>query len=197
MYSQKVERITGFVFKDEYPAVDMDGKQYRIHRIVAETFIPNPSGKPEVNHIDGNKQNNNVTNLEWATRLENAVHASTHGLLHSSISDETGKKILKEFEENPKVSYMYLMKKYKCERGAIVHLLKREGKFKKRFRYLEDEEIDQIVYEYLNGNDDAKEIARKHDIHAATVYNCLKRRNINYRRFPNNVRKFEKKTCMN
>ena len=46
-----------------------------IHRLIALTFIENPLNKPQINHIDGNKLNNNVNNLEWVTNLENQQHA--------------------------------------------------------------------------------------------------------------------------
>lgn len=59
---------------------DNVGKRLYIHRLVAEAFCPNPLNKPEVNHIDGNRQNNDSTNLEWVTSSENSYHASHTGL---------------------------------------------------------------------------------------------------------------------
>ena len=51
------------------------GKNFSVHRLVSEAYLPNPFCKPDVNHKDGNKHNNHFTNLEWVTRSENAIHA--------------------------------------------------------------------------------------------------------------------------
>ena len=68
-----------------YPAVRLskDNKQqdYTIHRLVAMTFLPNPENKTQVNHIDGNKYNSRLENLEWVTPSENMQHAVKTGLL--------------------------------------------------------------------------------------------------------------------
>lgn len=73
-------KLKPFKNKKGYLCVDLNSKSFRIHRLVALAFIPNPENKPQVNHIDGNKCNNNVSNLEWCTNSENQLHAFKHNL---------------------------------------------------------------------------------------------------------------------
>lgn len=74
----RIKKMNPWVNKYGYKMVDLikDGKKIhkQVHRLVAQEFIPNPENKPQVNHIDGNKQNNTVSNLEWATASENIAH---------------------------------------------------------------------------------------------------------------------------
>ncbi|MDT2485744.1 MULTISPECIES: NUMOD4 domain-containing protein [Enterococcus] len=60
--------------------VDKKQSKKLVHRLVAQTFIENPLEKEQVNHIDGNKNNNNLSNLEWSTRSENVKHAYLIGI---------------------------------------------------------------------------------------------------------------------
>lgn len=69
----------------------------RAHRLVAEAYIPNPDNKPFVNHKDGNKQNNHVSNLEWCTAQENVQHAYDTGLTKALTgTNNPGSKLTNE-----------------------------------------------------------------------------------------------------
>lgn len=91
------QSLTGGNKKDtgSYKSINIEGKKYYVHRLVASVFIENPNGKEEVNHIDGNTFNNyvgckqlnyNDSNLEWVTRKENMEHASKNGLINRDSS---------------------------------------------------------------------------------------------------------------
>jgi hypothetical protein len=81
--SGKENFLKGKLDKDGYVCVilsrSQSKKHYRLHRLVAETFVPNLENKPQVNHKDRNKQNCEASNLEWVSGSENVVHAYSTG----------------------------------------------------------------------------------------------------------------------
>lgn len=96
IYSHKTNTVLkGSLFNTGYRMVRLtiNGKKkaYAVHRLVAETYILNPNNLPIVNHIDGNKLNNDVSNLEWVSQSQNRKHAIKTGITNLAI--EKRKKI--------------------------------------------------------------------------------------------------------
>lgn len=92
----------------------------KVHRAVAQAFIPNPNNYPQVNHIDGNKDNNAVSNLEWVTNQQNAIHAVRNGLWDSV------------FEKANKVNFAK-RKKIVATKGGETLLFESVGEAEKHF----------------------------------------------------------------
>lgn len=74
-----------------YFRVQLGSKTFKVHRLIAQTFIPNPNDYPQVNHINGDKTDNRVENLEWCDNSMNVKHAWDNGLQKSK--NKKGRKI--------------------------------------------------------------------------------------------------------
>lgn len=127
------KRIKGSVNSGGYKRIGGAKGESLIHRLVTKAFIPNPKNLPFVNHIDGNKQNNSVENLEWVTPQENTIHAWTHNLctkhfLGKHHTEETKKKMS---ETKKKLGYKPIPRSRKIKNlttGEVFNSLKEAGK---------------------------------------------------------------------
>jgi len=92
----------------KYNMLYKNGKQKNIsiHRLVALHYIPNPNNKPQVDHIDRNTQNNDVSNLRWVTREEQ--------MNNRSITTNTGEKYITKLFRKHRNSFSYYIKKNDC-----------------------------------------------------------------------------------
>ena len=83
--------MSGSVCNNGYRYVELGRRRRaKVHRLVALAFIPNPENKPQVNHIDGDKLNNCVNNLEWSTAKENTIHSYATGLNKGQKGEDNG-----------------------------------------------------------------------------------------------------------
>ena len=115
-----------------YVKIRINKKDYFVHRLVAIAYLNNPQKKDTVNHIDGNKQNNHVNNLEWCTRSENCKHAYDTGLHkpYTGIKDKGNNKFAQEWDELVKkgISFRKIGTLYNVSHHTISRTI---NKFKK------------------------------------------------------------------
>ena len=124
--TKKVERILKQYF-DRYGYLYValsktTKKKHKVHRLVTQTFIPNPKNKPQVNHINGDKTDNRVENLEWCTGSENQSHSINNGLRKTKKVIQYNKKgeLIKEWispKEAKRVLNIDDSSIYKCCKG--------------------------------------------------------------------------------
>ena len=145
IFSERTNKILSVQLdKDGYEKVQMmstDGKRHRysVHRLVLENFNPIENmNEFQVNHIDGNKRNNNLSNLEWVTCSENLIHAHKIGLKNQSgehnnaskLTEEQVKEIINMLLEH-KYTYGQIAEKFGVSDEAIGGIKRKE-----RWKYL-------------------------------------------------------------
>lgn len=118
--------------RNGYPSVTLskNNRHYHktIHRLICESFIPNLKNKNYVNHKDGNKQNNNLTNLEWCTNYENMVHSYKIGTSDRKGEKHNNSKLTitkaKYIRQNPTIPLSKLSKELNVSMSAIQSVRK-------------------------------------------------------------------------
>lgn len=125
--------ITWSVSEQGYARVFLHSKGirkcYNVHRLVAESFIPKTIELNVVNHIDGNKLNNSVSNLEWVTNKENLEHAHKTGLVNNKGEKHPNSKLTWEEVRDIRLRasegemQKNLMREYGCSRATISQIV--------------------------------------------------------------------------
>lgn len=134
-------------------------KSIKVHRLVATAFIENKDNKPFVNHMDGNRLNNNIDNLEWCTRRENIDHAMRTGLIKKRVAINE-KELEKDYCEL-RMTYSELMEKYSCSRPTIRRYIKDFGLKRNPSKYgIIIDELKQMFEQNMTNTE------------IAQIYNC-------------------------
>lgn len=116
-----------------YTLADGQRVNHRIHRLVAKAFIPNPQNKSHINHKDGDKLNNRVSNLEWCTNQENSTHAKNNGLITHKEENHHAAKLSRGLVQEiyimyhtEDVSQRWLANRYQVHQKQIWNIVNRK-----------------------------------------------------------------------
>ena len=163
VYNQNTKKILkGSIDENGYKYYRLSSngrkKMFYCHRLVATAFIENPNELPVVNHIDGNKLNNNVKNLEWVTYSENTQHWKDNNIIQRKPTEYY-------LEDLPNEQWKKFKNYYVSSKGRIRHAIKNNllkpsitcGYYKVRLSnngLVEDFMIHQLVYKLFNNDYD-------------------------------------------
>lgn len=191
IYSTITNKILKTVInKKGYENIKLRGKTYKVHRLVALTYIKNINNYDQINHIDGNKSNNNVTNLEWCNNSYNQKHAWDNNLRKNKeasnrkLTEAQVAQIREEyFKEN--TSQRKLAKKYGICKTTIAGILngkyyntskKYEGSCVNRQtkKKLNDYEVKEIIAKYNTGKYSYNKIAQEYGVNHKTIIRLIK-----------------------
>ena len=152
---------------------DKKRKSFKVHRLVAQAFIPNPENKREVNHIDGNKHNNKVNNLEWVTSSENKIHAFKMDL-NPTKRDLDENEIIRMYCEE-KMSIHQIAKELNVADCAIIRRLKANDiEIKSISEQKLGFDIDKVDLKEELKNKSKSQLARELGCSRITIYKHLK-----------------------
>lgn len=136
-------------------------KSYKIHRLIAESFISNPQNKPQINHIDGNPLNNIVSNLEWCTCQENIQHSYKY--LRVPYIKYNEQKILNMFYNN--IKPCEILKENSISRTVYDKILKKYNIKPQGIAYWKNKyhiDLKELIIDFKNGYKN-KELAIKYN----------------------------------
>ena len=159
-------------------------KTFLVHRLVAETFIPNPKNKPTVNHIDGNKKNNNVNNLEWATAHEQEVHSFALGLNYARKGENANRAELNwdavHFirKNYPEYSVNELALMFDTSSENVYSILYNYTWKDENYTPLMKHHISEDIVKYIRKNPDMKikDFCKMFNLSYGTVYDIVNNR---------------------
>lgn len=147
-YSYTETILKQSIDKDGYKIVHINKKNYRVHRLIAKTFIVNQQNKQQVNHINCNKQDNRVENLEWVTPSENIKHAYDNNLININNIKKAHYKKIKAIKNNQTL-YFYSIKeaskKLNILKTSISNCLKGRSKTSCGYEWKYDEDTIEFI----------------------------------------------------